>query len=196
MKKNQGLTVIELMIGVLISGAVLSMVWYFGGVILNSGLFFTRTIKAQQEVQDAFRGMVSEIRSMSQSALGGYAIAEASSSSLTFYSDIDKDGVAEQVRYFKSGTVVKKGIIKPAGNPLAYNPATEAVAEVVHDMTAPTPLFSYYDATFTGGELPLAAPINIPLVRVIKIQLVVQETNQAEPLTYGISLTPRNLRSN
>ncbi|MBI4160260.1 prepilin-type N-terminal cleavage/methylation domain-containing protein [Candidatus Wolfebacteria bacterium] len=194
---NKGVTMIELLIALGIATIAASVVGYFTHFILTSGTYFTQTIKAQQEVQDLFRAITPEIRGMGPSALGGYPIASATSSSITFYSDIDKDGSFEQIRYFVSGAALKKGVIVPTGNPAVYNPASEAIGEMVHNMAATgTPVFSYYNSAYSGSEAPLNLPIDIPAVRVIKISILTQEAGQATPLSFGIELTPRNLRSN
>ena len=143
--------------------------------------------------------MSAEIRTASPSSLGAYAIIQTETSSFTFYSDIDSDSLKERVRYFVEDATLKKGVIKPSGMPLTYNPIDEIVSDLVHDIaSAATLTFSYYDTDYDGTTQSLVEPINISAVRLIKITIVIDKDSQVPPgpmmLTTQVSI--RNLKDN
>lgn len=149
--------------------------------------------------------MVTDLRSMGPSSVGAYPIESASTSSIVFFSDVDENGVFDRVRYFlatstaTSGVkVVKKGIIKPIGNPYVYVASSEIVSTVVQNVVTSTePLFQYYASTFTGSEASLTSPIDIPSVRILKITVYADLSPRApRPLLFSDTVTMRNLKTN
>ena len=155
-------------------------------------------MNAQTDARKALKVMSSEIRSISPSDNGSYAIALAATSTVTFYEDIDNDNSKEQVRYFKSGTNLKKGVIQPTGT--IYNPANEVVTNLVSDLvnSSSSPIFYFYDKNYDGSTAPLSYPINIPSVRLIKINIFIDKDINKSPtpihVTTQVSL--RNLKDN
>ena len=120
-------------------------------------------------------------------------------SSFTFYSNVDDDSFKERVRYFLDGTTLKKGIIKPSGTPLTYNPADEAVSELIHGVAnATTSIFSYYDKNYDGTNQALIEPIDIATVRLVKITIVTDKDPQTPPgpMTLTTQISIRNLKDN
>lgn len=195
--KNSGFTLIEIIVGIfliVIVGGLISLVTFR---LSDYQLFFTKKFEAQQEIQQTIPFIVSEIRSMAPSSVGSYPIAFASTSSITFYSDIDDDALFEQIRYFLDGNILKKGTVKPSGSPLTYNPANETTTEMVHNMLATsTPIFSYYDENYTGSENPMSQPAVVSNIRIISIQLAIQDNASKAPIIIKIQAAPRNLKSN
>ncbi|HPU92366.1 MAG TPA: hypothetical protein PLD97_02090, partial [bacterium] len=114
----------------------------------------------------------------------------------TFYSDIDADSYPEKVRYFISGSVFKKGVTKPSGNPLTYNPLNEVVVDVVHDLTAGQQPFLYFDSSYTGSGQALSFPVNILNIRVIHLSLTIDQKPSVSPLPITVSskVELRNLK--
>ena len=113
------------------------------------------------------------------------------SQSFTFYSDIDNDSLKEKIRYYLSGAILKKGVIKPNGNPLQYNPANEITKEIVHDVTnGGMAVFNYYDKYYDGTTAPLSQPVNVLDVRLVKITLMTASQ------TFTTQVSIRNLKDN
>lgn len=195
--KNSGFTLIEIIVGiflVVIVGGLISLLTFR---LSDFQLFFTKKFEAQQEIQQTIPFIISEIRSMAPSSVGSYPIASASTSSITFYSNTDDDALLEQIRYFLDGNILKKGTVKPSGNPLTYNPANETTTEMVHNILATsTPIFSYYDENYTGSENPMSQPVIVSDIRIISVQLVIQESASKAPIIIKIQAMPRNLKSN
>ncbi|MFH2018512.1 MAG: hypothetical protein ABII98_00815, partial [bacterium] len=126
-------------------------------------------------------------------------IAEASAQQIVFYSNIDSDSYIEKIRYFKSGTLLVKGVVKPSGNPLVYNSSAEITTTVANDLcNGANPLFYYYDESFTSSSTPLIQPVAVTSVRVIKISLDIDEDPQTSPALFHVEskVQIRNLKTN
>jgi len=141
--------------------------------------------------------MTSEIRTASIADTGAYVIGLATASAFIFYADIDSDGLKEKIRYFLNGPLLQKGVVKPVGSPLTYNEANEVISTLVSNITN-TSIFDYYDKNYTGTETPLVFPVNIALVRLVKITLTVdKDANRTpEPITFSTQISIRNLKDN
>src|SRR3989344_5248585 len=129
-----GLSMMEI-IAVLGIGVIISIV--VGS--FSVGLFrYYRTLADQLDAENQLRKLVSqftrEVRTSSISSIGAYPIDSATATSFIFYSNIDSDNYKERVRYFLSGTTLRKGKLKPSGTPLTYNPNNEIVVSLVQDV--------------------------------------------------------------
>ncbi|KKU37223.1 MAG: hypothetical protein UX49_C0001G0093 [Candidatus Wolfebacteria bacterium GW2011_GWC2_46_275] len=195
-RSNSGFTLVEVLISLALFAGIALIIGTFMKSIFDYQLLFTQQLTAQQEIENTFASMIPEIRSMTPSALGGYAIGQVSTSSLTFYDDIDMDGIADQIRYFLSGTTLKKGVTKPTGNPLIYIGANEVATDMAINVVPGDPIFTYYDLNFTGTEPAMSYPIIISDIRLIRISLTVKDPDKTAPLSASIEIVPRNLRTN
>lgn len=202
--KNQknlrsGFTLIETIISVGIFSAI-AVAFYF---LQADYLIFNRTVSdglsAQDQIRKVLKNISSELRAASPSSLGAYPITEASSSSISFYSNIDSDSLKEKIRYFLEGNVLKKGVIKPSGSPLVYNQGDETIISLTNYVAnGETPIFSYYDSNYDGSTQPLSAPFNALAVRLIKITIIADKNPQEypEPITLTTQISIRNLKDN
>jgi len=140
--------------------------------------------------------MITEIRSMGPADNGGYDIATATTTTFTFYSDLDGDGKLEQVRYFLDGTTLKKGVTASTGVPATYPPANENISEVVHYIVPGPAIFTYYTTGDPSAISSLSAPVNIGLIRLVKVRGTTDKDTARAPLptTLSITVTIRNLR--
>jgi hypothetical protein len=135
---------------------------------------------------------------MGPSALGGYAIESASPTSIVFFSDTDKNGVADRVRYFVGTSTINVGITKASGTPLTYATSTEVTKNIVWNLVSTSTIFEYYNASYTGTQASMTVPIDLPSIRVIKFGVSVDINPGKTPLpTYFTNtVNPRNLRTN
>lgn len=195
---QHGMTLIEILIVLGLLTSIILLISFFGLQIANFGIFFNSGLEVQQEMQLTFQAMTFEIQSMQQSVKGAYPIAAASANSFTFYSDIDNDNRTDQIRYFLENNTLKKGVVKPSGTPLSYNQTNEVITEVIHYVTGPAAIFTYYDQSYTGSELPMTYPVDNSKIRVVGITVTADKDPNAEPgpVTHQIFLDIRNLRSN
>lgn len=195
--KKTGFTLLETIVYIAISAIVLL-------AITNAIISFYQsnryTLEQMSQLDSARKGvsaLVTGIREATYSDLGSYPIEAVATSSITFYADIDNDGVIERVRYFLSGGNFNKGIITPSGSPLSYVPGTEVVttlAEYIRNAEQAVNMFTYYD---TNGAL-MSAPITLIDIRYVKITLVVNVNPATMPneFTLRSSATIRNIKSN
>lgn len=196
---KSGFSLIEVLVSMFILMLIGLTVYSFQKDVFSLNRIISGRLTAQDEARRTLKSMSAEIRTASPSSLGAYALSQTATSSFTFYSNIDSDPFKERVRYFVYGTTLKKGVIKPSGSPFTYNPANEIISELVHDVAnATTSTFSYYDTNYDGTTQPLAEPIDISSVRLVKIVVVIDRDPQASPgplmLTTQISM--RNLKDN
>lgn len=197
---QKGFTYIEAMFALSI---FLLIVGIFGALQMNTFRYTSQiqtAFKNSLEVRKVLRPFSDEVRAAANSELGDYAIVEASTSSFSFYSDINDDDTIEKVRYFIQGTTFQKGVIAPTGTPLVYNPSDEVLQHVVYDVINASEVFSYYDTNYTGTttDTPLTDPITASDVRLVQIEITVDsDPNQdPEPLTVTTQAAVRNLKDN
>ena len=196
---KSGFSVIEVLVGIFIIILIGLAIYSFQKDIFSLNRTISGSLAAQDETRRALKSMSAEIRTASPSSLGAYALSQTATSSFTFYSNIDDDSFKERVRYFTDGSTLKKGVIKPSGTPLTYNPANEVISELAHDVAdAATSIFSYYDANYDGTTQSLEEPIDIAAVRLVKITIVIDKDPQAppEPIVLTTQISMRNLKDN
>lgn len=196
---NRGLTLVEVLVAISIfiflATAIVSL--FLTSYRYNSIVW--EQLKTQNEGRKTTQDFVNELRTASQSSIGAYPIEAAASSTITFYSNIDTDTLRERIRYFKSGRNLKRGVIKPTGNPLAYVSSTEVITDVAHDVAnTSTAIFYYYDSNYSGAEAALSSPIDITSIRVVKITLQLDEDPHLTPVPFFIESKGllRNLKDN
>lgn len=198
-RKEKGFTMIEIMVAVGILTLIIGLAGAFGGDVFSLNRLLQTGLQNQEEAKKVVRPFANEVRSATQSNLGAYAIAETSNTSFSFYSDIDGDGLRERIRYFLDGTEFKKGIIKPTGQPLVYDPLNEKIIKVIHDVL-PSTIFYYYDSLYDGTSEspPLIQPVAPYAVRLIKIILTIDSdpNNPPPPVEITTQVSMRNLKDN
>jgi len=195
---KKGFTLIEILVFSAIAVGIITVIASFITNLGNFEGYFNEALSVEQEIRQTLSVIVPEIRSAAQSNIGNYPIEAASENTFVFYSDIDKNGLFDRVRYFLDGNVLRKGVIAPSGNPLIYDPANEVIRDVVNNIVLGPNIFTYYGADFSGAEPALPFPINIPDVRLIEttIRADQAENFDAQAIEMSVRATIRNLRSN
>lgn len=199
-----GFTLIEVLITLSILLLVGIAILSFQTDLFSVSNFLQETFSSQRVLEGAIQDIVSELRSASPSSLGAYPIEKATTTDIAFYANIDKDSVKERVEYFVSGTMLKKSVIKPVGNPLSYSTTTASAQEsltiVLRNLVFSTasPLFTYYGAGYEGISTPLVQPVSITAVRVVGIMLSIDESpnRPPPPVTISSKVEFRNLKDN
>lgn len=195
--KGGGFTLMETLITMgiftLIIGALTLLarnVWTYNA-FLSHGL--TDTNAGRQVLKSA----VAEIRTASTADTGAYTISQATASLFTFYSNIDSDILKEKIRYYVTGTTLYKGVTKPSGSPLSYNPANEKISTLATNLTT-NAIFSYYNKNYAGSTAALTFPVNVAEIRLIKITLTIDQDPNRSPLprTFTTQVSIRNLKDN
>jgi len=157
-------------------------------------------LRSQGDMRRTLREVVDTVRKAETSSLGAYPLAVAGSYELAVYANIDGDSLKERVRFWLDGRTLKRGLTEPAGNPLGYSGA-ESVVELAHDVInqeQSTPLFLYFDESYTGTQAALAQPVSSTAVRLIKMQLDLERDPAKSPVPlHGESLVQiRNTKNN
>lgn len=201
-KKNTkaGFTLVEIVVYLAVFGVLIGSVTIFARDIFFYNSVTQSDLTAQLEGRRVVRALISELRESSPSSLGAYPIASVATSTITFFSNIDSDSLKEQVRYYLSNRRLYRGIIKPTGNPLVYNPASEVIDIEVTDVinSTSTPIFQYYDTNYGGSGAALSSPINIPSVRLIKVNVIIDKDSNRSPIPISITsqVSIRNIKDN
>ncbi len=191
---------VELIVSVAIFAIIAAVVGRFAGDIFSLNMTMRGNMNAELDARHVIKTMVSELREASSSNLGAYPIVLASSTTVTFYSDINADGLKEEVRYFLNGGSLMMGVTTPSGNPLAYNSANEKLSTLISGVVASStqPLFQYYSSAYAGTSSPLTQPVDVSTVNLVKITVVIDEDPNKSPIpmivTSQVSL--RNLKNN
>lgn len=157
------------------------------------------TLEQMNQLDSARKGvtaMVTGIREATYSETGAYPIEAVATNSITFYADMDNDGIIERVRYFLSNQDFVQGITKPTGSPLAYTgvETTATTSQYIRNVEQGVPIFLYYD---TNGAL-MSAPFSLVAIRYIKVSLIVNVNPATMPneFTLRSSAAIRNVKSN
>lgn len=155
---QNGITLIETI--VMISVFTLIMV-AIGGLILSFYRSYNYNFQQTAAITEARKGietMVKEIRGARTAEDGSYPLVEAGDFAFIFYSDIDRDGIVERVRYFLDGTDFKKGVVEPSGDPPQYVLSNEKIDVLSYYVrNGSIPVFTYYN-----GDWPTDT-VNNPL---------------------------------
>jgi hypothetical protein len=192
-----GMTLVEIVIGLSILLLVAITTFTFQNDFMRLNQFVNGGLDQDTKVQKLFRDFSNEVRSASIASNGTPIIESAAQTSFIFFTDTDGDGLKERMRYFVSGTMLQKGVIKPTGcPPCVYTSANESITNVLTDVTNTADIFSYYDAAYDGSQAPLAFPVTTSDVRVIRMTLTIDANGIQPPAaqTYEILSTVRNLR--
>ena len=197
---QKGFTLVETLVAMSISIIVMIAIGTFARDIfytnsVQSGLFSTA-----QDSRAIIRTMTNELRSTSPGSDGSYPIVTAGTTTLTFFSDIYGNGIKERVRYFLATTTLEKGVVVPTGSPLSYTLSNESITALAYNVRngSSTPIFNYYDGTFTGTSSPLTQPVSVNAIRLVQVSLTLDSDPNRSPLprTYTTDVTLRNLKDN
>ena len=195
---SRGFSIPEVLITSLLVVLVATGFWSMFKNTFSVSRRLQASLSIQQELQIFSRRFSAEIRSAAPSETGSYAIATASTTELTFYTDADNDGTIERIHYFVQSGQFKKGTLRPTGSPLAYT-GTESVRTLVRNVVATTTsTFLYYDTNYSGTTTPLTQPVTASTIRLIKLTLVVDDiTIQTQPAFVSTTqVSVRTLKDN
>jgi len=198
MKINRsGITFLEIIFALGMSVAIIFVVSQFAGTISGLENLINQQLTAQQDLAQVLQVMTTEVRSAAPSEIGAYPIAAASSSSFIFYSDIDRDGLNDRVRYFFGTSTLERGIVKPTGTPVVYTTSTEVVVPLVMAVDIASSSFYYFGESATSTDAPLADPITLSDIRFIKVLVTASvDASSTQTASYSQTITLRNLRGN
>lgn len=194
--QHRGFSFVEMLIVLSILSAISAALF---STIVSLYRTNSYTLEQAYEVSHARRGVertVRDIREMTYGDNGAYPLVDMGTSSLGFYSDIDRDQSVEFVRYELTGTTIYKYIYNATGTPLTYSTmtpdSTEVISEYVRNAEQVTPVFRYF--TEAGTTTPAE---NITDVRYIGVTAIINVDPNRNPGEYTLWSTaaPRNLKT-
>lgn len=193
-KKHNGFTVIELMFAMAVGTIA---VFIFSAYLSRSSRairFVDEFTTAVDNAKEGINALNLEIRETKNADNGQFAIKTAEPQSLIFYGDVDNDGVAERIHYFKTGTNFKRGIIEPTGTPATYGEVDEQITLISQYVeNKDLAIFTYYDE----NNNQLTNPISLTNIRLIHTYLEINVTPERAPDNYILenNLHLRNLKA-
>ncbi|MFZ2038526.1 MAG: prepilin-type N-terminal cleavage/methylation domain-containing protein [Minisyncoccia bacterium] len=199
-KNFKGFTIVELLIVIAITTLMVTIVGAFARDVFFIKNYVSESYTSEQDASKIIRPMITELRSARASQTGAYAIEQAGTSSLIFFTDTNLDGMTERVRYYLFNKTIMKGIIFATGTPATYPAAQEKFNTLIRNVgnSSSTPIFEYYNDSYTGTSSPLTQPVNIANVSLIKITVKTDiDVNRApyqQTITTQVSI--RNLKDN
>lgn len=200
LKSREGFSLGEILIVMAIAASVVIIVVNLSSNVNLLNNLVSQQLQSKSDINQNLQILTTEIRSAGPSQSGAYPIDTATTSSFAFYSDINKNGLVEHVRYFLSSSSIEKGVIQPSGTPALYPTSSESITDMIDNVIIPssTPLFRYYDSSYTGVEAPLATPIDISAVRLVSMSFLadVAPKQSPGPEYFSLIVDIRNLRSN
>ena len=197
MKNQKGMTFLEILVAIGLYAVIILMLGQLIDVFSNLKKLTLESSYPQQDIEYLFQYMITDLRSMGPSSVGSYPIESASSSSLAFYSDTNRDGLMERIRYLIATSTLERGSITPSGNPLVYATSSEIVITIVPHILVGQSYFEYFDKNYIGTQTPLTSPIDLSKIRTIRTSFTVDTSTTTAPLPINFStfITPRNLKS-
>jgi prepilin-type N-terminal cleavage/methylation domain-containing protein len=199
-KSNRGFTMVEMMIVLAIMAMFVFVASSFQKDVFSLNTTLQSSLNAQLDARHLVKVMVTELRKASPSSLGTYPIEAASSTAITFYSDVDNNGVVDKVRYYLTGNTIRKSVTVPTGSPLTYNPANEVLSTIINNIVSSStlPIFQYYSSNYAGTTSPLTYPLDIQAVRLVKITVIIDNDPNRSPVPIVVtsSVSMRNLKDN
>lgn len=197
MKKiiEEGLTLIETIVTIAIFALIMGVVSGFIVMLYRTQSYTWQQSLAIGEARRGVETMVEEIREARVGEDGAYIIEESQDFEFIFYSDIDKDGAAERIKYFIEGNNFKKGVIDPAGWPIQYPLVNETVTTLSQHVRNLPPIFHYYDGD--GNEL-IELPARLKDTKLMTVYLVINVNPNRPPQDFTLesSVQIRNLKTN
>lgn len=171
-----GLSLVEMMVAIAIFSIgmvgftlLFSRSWQQNSYVLEMG---QTAMTASQGVNK----MAKFVREVRQGENGSYPVQLADDNELTVFCDYDRDGDAERLHFYRSGSELIMGIREPSGSfPVTYasgDGETQVIAlHIVNDAT--NPIFAYYDASYPEDSVnnPVDTPANAPDVRLVRITI-------------------------
>lgn len=198
---QKGFTLIELLVAVAVFLVVsIGLIALVSNVFVSSSKQTNLLADSDQARKMAFN-LMNELRNAQTSSTGAYPLEQALPQSLVFYSNIDGGSDIERIRYFVQSGKLYKGVIKPAGNPVSYNPAGEKITIAQNNLANDAgDLFYYYDGSYDGVNVAaLSQPVSVTAVKFVKIDMKVYNKAGVENTNfYTITAAGsiRNLKEN
>ena len=187
---NKAYTLPEVMISLTILMFVIYITTDFIRTGFKANQFTREQDQAVQIARDTMATILKEVRGANTSEQGDYPLTIIEGDELSFFTDIDYDGIFEKVTYFKDGSVLKKNITEPGAlNDYSSLGTNIIAAEYLNNDEED--VFSYFDSDYNDTS-------TINEVRLIKIILKINVTPSISPNDVYVEsdVNLRNLKDN
>jgi len=188
------MTLVEMLVVIALTGAVVAAIGRITSYFYRTNAYVLEQTQAVEAARRSTENALADLREASYGDDGSYPIANAATSTVTFYADTDADSSVEKIRYYLSGTTFYRAVTQSAGNPLSYSGQSESVDIVVDNIRndALNPLFRYYDS----GGAELSAPADAGKIASVKATVMTDVNPNRAPAVYTLqeSATIRSLR--
>lgn len=177
-KRLRGMSLVEMLMAIFILLIGMEGVTILLMNSFRSNKFILETGNASFLASRGVNRIVSEIRKVRQADNGDYPIESGDQFDLKVYMDVDGDGTTERVHYYLNNGTVYRGITEPTATiPITYpngDQTTEILANYISNTNA-QPVFYYYNRDYPSDIVnnPLATPVSVENVRLIRIHLLV-----------------------
>ena len=199
-RTKSGMTMIEVLVAMGISVVVIIAVTAFQANIFKYRNSVSGTFDTVQNAQIIMKLMAKELRSVSIASDGSFGIAQAATSTITFYADTDGNGVKERIRYSLASSTLYRAVLVPTGSPLSYASGSESTTTMLRSVSngTSTNMFTYFDSSYDGSQSALSQPVVLTNIRLVKISaiLTVGGTQTPSAKTYTTQVMLRNLKDN
>jgi len=195
------MTLVELLVVLALFAVVMGAVYTFEVNTFSYNRTISNSFQTTVSAQTIMKKMLVEIREAAPGANGSFPVVYAGSTTLSFFSDPDNNGVEEQVTYNLIGTTLYKVVINPTGTPATYSVANQSTTTLMVNVRNGTsmPVFQYFDANYSGTSTPLTQPVTTTSVHLIKINLMLTTASTSKTVstvTYSEQASVRNLKTN
>lgn len=192
---TRGFTLAETLVVIALVSIVGVALQYAIQYFYRANAYVLQSTAAINSARNGVTTMTSHMREATYGDDGSFPLSNVSTSSITFFSDVDRDGGVERVKAYLIGQTFYRVVTNAGGAPLTYSgqtPATSTLATYVKNGTS-TPIFRYYDDS--GTEL--TGTINLTEVSSISITLKVDVNPLRAPEIYTLTQRAmlRNLES-
>ena len=139
--------------------------------------------------------LAKEVRESNRGENGSFALAIASTNQLTFFDDVDSDGLTEKISYFLNGTDLKRSVIEP-GATFLYSGTAVTTVVLTDVRNNSVPIFTYYDEDYTGTQSSMSSPVDVLDVKLVGVSITVNSLNtfKSYPLHVETKIQLRNLK--
>ena len=173
-KQRGGFSLVEILIVIVVATIIIVVVGNVGSNMnLLNGLV-SQELQSNSDVNQALQIMTMDIQSAEPSAAGAYPVSSAGTSSFAFFVNADNDPAPELVRYFLASSSIWRGVTQPTGTPPIYVTSTEMDTAMIKSViiATGTPLFSYYDSSYTGTQPAMTSTADVSPIRLVNFHFL------------------------